>query len=403
VSEPNIRRLRVFAAVAVAENISAAAAVLGRSQSAITQSIQALEQDLGATLFTRTKSGAFLTHAGEILIQRVKTALGAISDAVEEISDFDKKECSRIMRAISTVHLRALINVTEYGGFTKAAKAGCLAAPTIHRAARELEKIVGVALFEKTSFGVQPTRSAIKLGAAGGRAFSEIQQANVEIAAFKGIESGETVIGAMPLARAFLAPMAAMELCERRPGHRVAIVEAPYETLLNDLKRGRIDLLIGAARGAHKAPGIVEEPFFHDKLSILMRPEHPLAAASRLTAKRLAAYPWVAPRQSSPLRVHFEALFVKHAAPVEVVECNSLVAARIMLMNSDRLMLLSDAQAQIEIQSALIISKALPGRAISRSISLTFRKDWRPTAVQQDLVDIIRRLAGKNYGRMCNV
>ncbi|MBL4853095.1 MAG: LysR family transcriptional regulator [Robiginitomaculum sp.] len=400
VPNTNIRQLRALVTVAKAENISAAAVILGRSQPAISQSIQGLERDFSVILFTRTKSGVFLTQAGQILTARAKTALGGIFKAVKEISNFDKKECSRIANAISTVHLKSLIATVEHGGFAQAARAENLAVPTVHRAARELEKIVGVVLFEKTSFGVQPTRAAVTLGAAGGRAFSEIRQARAEIAVLKGMEKGETVIGAMPLARAFLAPMAVMEFCARHRGHRISIVEAPYEILITDLARGRVDMLIGATRGGNCEMDVVEELVFEDVLSVLMRPEHPLASAPRLTSKRLAVFPWVAPRQSSPLRVHFDALFGQNLPPLDIVECNSLSAARVMLMNSDRLMLLSDAQAHMELDKGLITSRKPPGHTISRSISLTFRKNWRPTAAQKQLVKTVRRIASEGYGRV---
>ena len=56
---------RVFREVAEAGNISLAAENLYLSQSAVSQSVKQLEQQLGTRLFTRTSGGLVLTYAGE--------------------------------------------------------------------------------------------------------------------------------------------------------------------------------------------------------------------------------------------------------------------------------------------------------------------------------------------------
>ena len=56
---------RVFREVAEAGNISLAAENLYLSQSAVSQSVKQLEQQLGTRLFTRTAGGLVLPYAGE--------------------------------------------------------------------------------------------------------------------------------------------------------------------------------------------------------------------------------------------------------------------------------------------------------------------------------------------------
>src|SRR5215204_4921700 len=57
-------QLPTFMAVAELLNLSAAAKKLGITQTGATQRIKALEQSLGATLFTRSRSGMRLTEEG---------------------------------------------------------------------------------------------------------------------------------------------------------------------------------------------------------------------------------------------------------------------------------------------------------------------------------------------------
>jgi DNA-binding transcriptional LysR family regulator len=62
-------QLPTFVAVAELLNLSAAARKIGISQTGATQRIKALEQSLGVTLFTRSRSGMRLTEEGRLLLR----------------------------------------------------------------------------------------------------------------------------------------------------------------------------------------------------------------------------------------------------------------------------------------------------------------------------------------------
>ena len=62
-------QLPTFMAVAELLNLSAAAKKLGITQTGATQRIKALEQSLGTTLFTRSRSGMRLTEEGRLLFR----------------------------------------------------------------------------------------------------------------------------------------------------------------------------------------------------------------------------------------------------------------------------------------------------------------------------------------------
>ncbi len=389
---PNLRHLRAFLLVAEAKSITAAADKIHLSQPAITQAINKLELHFGARLFERQKSGMFLTASGDLLRARAGRAQGHIAEATREIAREARTARAHADRLMTTAQLMALIAVCEQGSFALAARATGLAQPTIHRAARELERNLGAALFERTSYGVKPTRAADRFATRAQLAFSELNQARAEIAAQTGREAGSTVIGALPLARSHLVPRAISLFCRRHPRHRIALTEGPYQTMLLGLRRGEIDFLVGALREGLPAPDVTQEQLFDDPLSIIMRAGHPLAREPTLSRRRLAAYPWVAPRRDAPLRDQFEDLFGDDR-PDDVIECNALSASRVLLMDSDRLMLLSDAQTRYEREAGMLVSKPHPDGRIVRAIGLTTRRDWQPTAVQAELVEILREQA----------
>jgi LysR family transcriptional regulator of gallate degradation len=378
--EANLRHLRVAREVARLGSISAAARSVALSQPAITQAIAALERLYGVSLFNRTNAGVTPTEAGELLAERVERAFVHLREALGDLARAVPREVSaqrRAERAMTTAQLNALIAVVEQGSFSQAARALGIAQPTVHRAARELEDLLGLPLFERTSFGVQPTREAQRLARGAKLAFAELDQARAELGALSGGETGRTVIGAMPLARSFLLPRALIEFSSAHPRHSVVILEGAYDSLLSNLRHGSADFLIGAARERLPYKDVVQEHLFDDELAIIMRAGHPLAQQKRASPRTLAKYPWIAPRSESPLHEHFDKLFKAAGIPPprSTIECNSLVAARSLLIESDRLML-----------------AALPhpmGR-VTRSIALTTRAGWKPTRAQQQLLGILR-------------
>ncbi|WP_104667521.1 LysR family transcriptional regulator [Ensifer adhaerens] len=80
--------LREFLAVAEAKSFTAAAATLGVTPNAVSQTIKALEARLGLQLFVRTTRRVALTEAGLAFLKRVRPAASEIADAYELLGDF---------------------------------------------------------------------------------------------------------------------------------------------------------------------------------------------------------------------------------------------------------------------------------------------------------------------------
>ncbi|MCY1125468.1 LysR family transcriptional regulator [Frigidibacter sp. RF13] len=76
-----LRQLQFFVAAAEQASVSGAARVLSISQSSVTEAIQALEDDLGVTLFERKARGLELTHKGSLFLRHATQILADVSTA----------------------------------------------------------------------------------------------------------------------------------------------------------------------------------------------------------------------------------------------------------------------------------------------------------------------------------
>jgi len=84
----DVQRLRAFTLVLDLGSISAAASVLGYTQSAVSQQLAALEREVGTPLVDRSQRPLRSTRAGALLrphVERVLAALGGAEAAVEDL------------------------------------------------------------------------------------------------------------------------------------------------------------------------------------------------------------------------------------------------------------------------------------------------------------------------------
>lgn len=81
-----IRNVRYFVAVCEAQSVAGAAQLVSISQSAVTEAVKELEQDLGVMLFERHARGMGLTHAGHQFLRHAHRILSSVREAKEAIS-----------------------------------------------------------------------------------------------------------------------------------------------------------------------------------------------------------------------------------------------------------------------------------------------------------------------------
>ncbi|GAA0473004.1 LysR substrate-binding domain-containing protein [Streptomyces sp. NPDC046215] len=82
------RRLRILRAVADHRTVTAAAAALYLTPSAVSQQLSALEQETGHTLLTRSGKGVRLTASGDILLAHANAVLAQLERAEAELAEY---------------------------------------------------------------------------------------------------------------------------------------------------------------------------------------------------------------------------------------------------------------------------------------------------------------------------
>lgn len=388
---PNLRHMRVFLETARLGSVSAAASACLLSQPAATQALALLEGEVGAPLLIRRRRRIAPTPVGALFVRRVEAALDHLT-AGARAARRQAGESPAFDHLVTAAQLRALIAVAETGSFTLAAQALGLSQPTIHRAARSLEDIARTPFFQTTASGVELTPAAQAFALGARLAQAEIRQGLEEIGRELGDDRGTFTLGSLPLARTTIVPRATDAMIRETQGVQIRVVEGRYPELLRSLREGDLDCLIGALRDPLPAEDVVQEPLFDDALAIVAHPRHPLAGRRDVSVEETLAYPWVAPPRPTPAGSYlFETLRIQDRprTPVRVV-ASSLVFLRGLLALGDYVSIVSLHQISTEIADGHIVALDVPLHNNARTIGLTYRRSWRPTATQARFLDLLR-------------
>jgi DNA-binding transcriptional LysR family regulator len=399
---PNLRHLRLLVATVAKGSLTRAADHVHISQPAASQAMARLAEVFGARLLERAGNRIVPTPEGRIVAHRAGRALAHLSEAGRRLSRAQRGTngglaADLLERHATMPQLKALAAFAEAGSFSGAARKLGQTEPSIQRAAREVERIAGVALFDGSFRALRLTPAGETLARHASLMLKEVAAAQAELREREGRFDGRLVVGTLPLVRTRIVPEAVVALTARYPEAQIEIVDGPYEQLAQSLRMGNCDLIVGALREGSVAPGLDEEVLFRDGLAIVARSGHPLAGPSRpgrrLTGPDLAGYPWVLPRRDTPSRAILDRLMQGWGLDPKGrghVETGSLVVLRGILTASDALTILSPRQIEVELDAGLlaVLDLALP--PTDRPIGVSTLAGWQPTALGVAFLEALR-------------
>jgi DNA-binding transcriptional LysR family regulator len=389
-TRPNLRHLRAFSLAVREGNISRAAEAARVTQSAVSQAVARLETHYGCRLLERGTSGVYPTELGGVAVERIDRALERLRAATQRVCAGRGSRGSGGPlpdRMLTLSQLDAFVATARAGGFKAGAKRLGISQPSVHRAVRQLQDVLGVDLLEQTSLGLAPTRNGADFAASVGLILKEIDLVSDDLDEARGRHQGRVAIGALALGRTELVPRAVARSIRAFPEANFLVQDGTYDQLLHGLRAGDLDLIVTAGRPL-PTDDVVEEQLFEDRLAVAARADHPLIVKGMTSLGDLARYPWILPREGTPTRRSCDALLDRIGVQHEkgLIETGSQASVRGLLLESDRLTVLSRHQITPELEAGLLAAIDIGLPELQRTIVATLRRDWKPTQVQAALL-----------------
>lgn len=405
-----LRQLRVVAAVAREGSAVRAAQSLHLSVSAVSRAVGQAESLLGLPLFERGARGMVPTPAALVLVLRVERALAQLAHGQQALASLSSSTVARARVARSALPqqlqetlLGALQAVAEARSEGGAARRLGVSQAAVHQHLQALEHAARMPLFERSHRGTRLTEAGERLLQHAKLAQAELRTGHDELAAFQGLAAGRLVVGALPMASALLLPAALSRLFMQHPGVVVTVADGTYEALLQQLRQGDIDLLVGPLRGLQAPPDVIEQRLFEDDLIPVVRPGHPLVGRRLAGLRSLSRGPWIGPLPGTPAAQAFQRTFAAAGLPVPpvVLQTHSSTVLVAVLQSGDAIAMVSSWQVRNELAAGTLVTLPLKLKGTQRDIGCTLRRDGLPSsavlALQARLRDVVCEHGGVHH------
>lgn len=295
--------------------------------------------------------------------------------------------------------IRDIIATAETGSLRAAARLLGVTQPAITRSIRELEQELGVPLFERHQFGMQPTAMGEVMLKRARAVQEELRRARDEISQRQGDMVGDVRIALSAISTFALMPQAMRAFRGLHPKAVLKFVESFYQSAEAQLLNGQLDFFVGPFDDPGRSSRMISEILFKNKRVVIGRKGHRLAAARSI--RDLSGTEWVKQalhdRQSEG---DFERPFLQSGLPVPsvVMHTTSSTATLLAVANSDLLTSVPQQMLNAPIASDLFDILPIAEDLAAAPICLVRRADLSLTPLAEAMFDQFRR-AGLQYSR----
>jgi len=286
--------------------------------------------------------------------------------------------------------LALLAALSEAGSLSAAARAAGVTQPALTKQLARLERQLGVPLFERSIRGVTPTEYGQALLPRARIVRAQLLQAAEALAQLRGQREGLVCVALSHLATVLLVPGVLPLFRARWPGVRLRLVPPTFSQLMTGLREGLPDMAVAQLPGEDPGPEFVVRPLLETTLAAVVRPAHPLARTTTLSALAEAKAEWVLPSDDSATGMALREAFRRARLPPPrcTVTCETLTGVEAIVRASDLV-----AAMPAEVHEARCAASGLPRLPLtpaprSRALALIRWADTLPTPAAADLAEL---------------
>ena len=286
---------------------------------------------------------------------------------------------------------REVVAIAERGSIRAAARALDVGQPALTRSLAELERELGLSLFERRARGVVATPLGQSFISRATSILHEVRRAREELAQLGGATTGTVTVGLSIAAHLALLPAALPLFTRRYPDTMLHIIEGFYPTLEIGLREGVVDFYLGVDPGRRVAPELSREIVSPNRRTVLCRTGHPLAGVTTLAG--LSGARWATTSITADAGDELGAIFAGHGLPAPRLGLRSQSALTMMtcVANSDLLAMVPVQWQHSPLTSGVLATITVREELAALPLVLVRRADILPTPAASHLADLLRR------------
>lgn len=305
--------------------------------------------------------------------------------------------CFVIDNRIKFRHLQTFVEVARQKSVMKAAELLHVSQPAVTKTIREMEEVLGVAVFERDGRGIRITRYGDVFLKHAGAALTALRQGFDSVSQERHGDGLPIRIGALPTVSTRIMPHAMSLFLKEDTGARIKIVTGENAVLLEQLRVGDLDLVVGRLAAPEKMTGFSFEHLYSEQVVFCVRAGHPLLAGKAADFSNLGAYPVLMPTRASIIRPFVESFLIANGIarlPIQI-ETVSDAFGRAFVRASDAIWIISAGVVASDIADGVLVTLPIDTSGTSGPVGLTMRTDAVPSMPLSILMQTIREAAGK--------
>ena len=265
----------------------------------------------------------------------------------------------RVSRRLKVRDLHMIETIASRGSMARAAEDLGLSQPAISKVIADLERDLGVTVFDRNPRGVQLNASGEILRRRGRVILDELKQGLDEIRNVADPATGLVRVG-VSLAQSLFISAVIERTSRRHPGIKFSVVMSDPLNLIRALQERELDMAVCRGQMTEHDPTLKADVLFRDRIEVVVAPSHPLARRRKLSLADLMVERWALPASDTYLGGLVQNAFRAQGLPMpHAVVTTASLQLRFELMDTGSFVTLA-ARSMVTHQSRRGRIKALP-------------------------------------------
>lgn len=289
-------------------------------------------------------------------------------------------------------HLRCFLETARLGTLSAAAETLSISQPAASKTLRELEEVLGISLFDRSTRRLVLTPAGRLFQQHAGTAMRALETAQHAVQQAPARRT-RLNLGVLPTVATDLLPRAALSFKAAQPHCSIRVTTGPNWLLLAQLREGTVDLVVGRMPGADQMVGLTFRQLYSERIVMVVRPNHPLLATENVS-EALHGYPLMLPPSGALIAPSVKSWLVSKGLPFlePDFETVSLAFGRKLVLLSDVVWFISEGVVADELGSGLLTTVDMDADLPAGPVGICLRAESEIAPESQAFIKVLQTI-----------
>jgi DNA-binding transcriptional LysR family regulator len=289
---------------------------------------------------------------------------------------------------LSARELLAVVTVAQYNSFVAAALTLGLSQPALTRIVQRVERMLGVALFKRSTRRVEVTAEGREFAAVAERMLNDLRIATRRVQEKSQEVRGQVVVSSVMSLAYTVLPAIVKAYRERHPRVELHVREGVHGTVVEDVRGGAADIGITYLEGLPEQLRAV--PLGREAFHVVLPARHPLAKRRGIALAELGGAAFVSLPGDSRTRRTIDAAAAAHDLALDHVVTVTQFATLMSFVRAGVGVAIVPSGALPEARAAGLAARPLTAPRLVRELGIVTLRERTPTASAEELMTMLR-------------